>query len=88
MGFAPTTWTAPLLLAHCGGVFHYLAWRGRRPVVPDGATSRLSPHFVLGFMTKFVAVVFLPLAIGLTALSVAEHRRAFVRDWRAWASRG
>ena len=39
----------------------------------------------LGFMTKFVAALFLPMILGLTALVVTEHRRALARGWRTWA---
>jgi len=76
---------APLLLAYCGGVFHYLAWaRSEERAARWRHIAAFVACFVLGFMTKFVAVVFLPLAVGLTALSLADHRRALVRDWRAW----
>ena len=36
-------------------------------------------------MTKFVAALFLPAILGLTALLVREHRRALARGWRTWA---
>jgi hypothetical protein len=88
-----------VVLAYCGGVYHYLRWSA-----PFGATVRLNSdttsvasafrrtshvfavalYFVLGFMTKFVAAAFLPLILGLTALLVPEHRRQLARDWRTW----
>jgi hypothetical protein len=40
--------------------------------------------FVLGFMTKFVAALFLPMVLGLAALMFTEVRRRLWRDWRLW----
>jgi 4-amino-4-deoxy-L-arabinose transferase-like glycosyltransferase len=39
---------------------------------------------VLGFMTKFVAAVFLPLITGLCVLAAPSYRMKLVRDWRIW----
>jgi 4-amino-4-deoxy-L-arabinose transferase-like glycosyltransferase len=35
-------------------------------------------------MTKFVAILFLPVILALTALVVPEHRQALTRTWRTW----
>jgi 4-amino-4-deoxy-L-arabinose transferase-like glycosyltransferase len=42
-------------------------------------------YFVLGFMTKFVAALFLPLILGVTVFALRPYRTAFRRDWRWWA---
>ena len=41
-------------------------------------------YFVLGFMTKFVAALFLPLVLGLATLMFGGVRRRLLRDWRLW----
>ncbi len=58
-GLRANNMEAPLVLSYCGGIYHFLRWM-------DG-TGRSRTHalacagfFVLGVMTKFVAVVFLP----------------------------
>jgi 4-amino-4-deoxy-L-arabinose transferase-like glycosyltransferase len=45
-------------------------------------------YFVLGFMTKFVAAIFLPMIIGLAALVFRGPRRRLFREWRVWAGVG
>ncbi len=41
-------------------------------------------YFVLGFMTKFVAALFLPLVLGVAVPLVPAYRREFARHWRSW----
>jgi 4-amino-4-deoxy-L-arabinose transferase-like glycosyltransferase len=78
---------APLLLAYCGGVYHFLAWgdasRPRRRASLHAAATAL--YFTLGFMTKFVAVLFLDLVLGLAAILVPRYRRLLWQEWRVWA---
>jgi 4-amino-4-deoxy-L-arabinose transferase-like glycosyltransferase len=76
---------APLLLSYCGGIYHYLAWAAsddrkaaRRHALAVGLC------FTLGFMTKFVAAIFLPFTIGLSALVLPAHRRRLIADWKSW----
>jgi 4-amino-4-deoxy-L-arabinose transferase-like glycosyltransferase len=70
---------AALLLCYCGGVYHFL--RGGNPIP-------IALYFVLGFMTKFVAALFLPLVLGSAVLLVPAYRREFARQWRAWLAAG
>jgi 4-amino-4-deoxy-L-arabinose transferase-like glycosyltransferase len=72
---------APLFLCYCGGVYHYIAW-----VSAEGERQRRGRHvvavalyFFLGFMTKFVAALLLPLVLGASAL-VHAHTRARLRE--------
>ena len=92
-GLRNNTMEAPLLLAYSGGVFHFLAWT--RSVRKDaiGAAPGLKSvahaiavglYFVLGFMTKFVAVLFLPVVIVVASAVADEYRRSIVRHWRLW----
>ncbi len=102
-GLRSNTMDSAVVLAYCGGVYHYLRWTGpfvvrtfersstdARTTNDSGASRTLhvfavALYFVLGFMTKFVAALFLPMILGLTALVVSQHRSALARGWRTWA---
>jgi 4-amino-4-deoxy-L-arabinose transferase-like glycosyltransferase len=84
-GLRSNNMEAPLLLAYCGGVYHFLAWaeashasRSTRQVMA------VALYFVLGFMTKFVAALFLPLLLGVSGVVVPSYRTRLARDWRSW----
>jgi 4-amino-4-deoxy-L-arabinose transferase-like glycosyltransferase len=83
-GLRSNNMDAALVLAYCGGIYHYLAWasarerRGRH-------VAAFATYFYLGFMTKFVAALFLPLVIGAVALLTPAHRAALRAHWRSWA---
>lgn len=85
-GLRSNNMDAALFLSYCGGIYHYLAWTdggsGRRRAAHQAAFGAL---FFLGFMTKFVAALFLPLVVGLAALIVPAGRRRLRRDWWRWA---
>ena len=117
-GLRANTMDSAVVLAYCGGVYHYLRWTspfgaahlkgavrlkadttssyvvsGVSPDVVSGFSRTLhvlavALFFVLGFMTKFVAALFLPVILALTALVVPEHRSAVARGWRVWALAG
>ena len=75
---------APLLLCYCGGMYHYLrAVSDTTPGVARHVTA-VALYFVLGFMTKFVAALFLPLVLGAATLLVARYRRRVLGEWRTW----
>ncbi len=86
-GLRSNNMEAALLLAYCGGIYHYLGWAdgGPRRTAHLAAFGAL---FVLGFMTKFVAAIFLPLVVGLSGLVRSGDRRLFLRDWRRWTTAG
>lgn len=80
---------AAVVLSYCGGVSHFLAWRASE------AATRRRLHigavvlwFVLGFMTKFVAALFLPLTLGLAAMATRDDRARLRRDLPAWIAAG
>jgi 4-amino-4-deoxy-L-arabinose transferase-like glycosyltransferase len=96
-GLRSNAMDSALVLAYCGGVYHYLRWTGPfvvRTSIDERSNVRTTNgtvhvlaaalFFVLGFMTKFVAAAFLPVILGLTAVLVREHRRQLARDWRTW----
>jgi 4-amino-4-deoxy-L-arabinose transferase-like glycosyltransferase len=78
---------APLFLSYCGGIYHFLAWSHTASVRRSwGHPAAVALYFVLGFMTKFVAAIFMPMIIGLAALLFRESRTRLIREWRAWAA--
>jgi 4-amino-4-deoxy-L-arabinose transferase-like glycosyltransferase len=84
-GLRSNNMEAALFLSYCGGIFHFLRWAvEERPGHRRAHAAATGLYFVLGFMTKFVAAIFLPVVIGLCALVIPSYRAALGRDWRAW----
>ena len=86
-GLRSNVMEAALVLAYAGGIYHFLAWS------ESDRRSRRWSHifafagwFTLGFMTKFVAVIFLPAVVGLAALCVADWRRRLRTDLWRWSA--
>lgn len=84
-GLRDQTMEAALVLSFCGGVYHFARWVEDPPA---GRTSRhawaSAAYLTLGFMTKFVAVLFLPL---VCAVALAWRDNAWRRlrsSWRVW----
>ena len=83
-GLRANVMEAALVLAYCGGIYHFLRWSESQQ------ESRRWLHilsfagwFTLGFMTKFVAVIFLPWVVGIAALVSSDWRRRLWTDrWR------
>ena len=76
---------APLVLAYCAGVYHFLAWgsaasgRSRR-----WHAAAVGLYFFLGFMTKFVAALFLPAVLAVSAVISPPFRARARADVRLW----
>jgi len=74
-----------VVLVYCAGVYHFLGWS-----TSGGLATRrwhvfaLGLYFVLGFMTKFVAALFLPLVLAVMVLLSREDRARLRDDWRTW----
>jgi 4-amino-4-deoxy-L-arabinose transferase-like glycosyltransferase len=85
-GLRTNNMEAPLVLSYCAGVFHFLRWAAL-----DDSRLRArhvyaaALYFVLGFMTKFVAALFLPFTLGIVVIGSRRCRRRLVEDWRTWA---
>jgi 4-amino-4-deoxy-L-arabinose transferase-like glycosyltransferase len=84
-GLRSNNMEAAVVLCYCAGVYHFLAWmaedssgRRRRHILALGL------YFVLGFMTKFVAALFLPLVLAIAAVLSRDGRWRLRSDWRAW----
>ena len=75
-GLRSNNMEASLLLAYCGGIYHFARWLQTHAARPSRMTRRMASwhaaavtaYFVLGFMTKFVAVFFLPMICGAALL--------------------
>lgn len=78
---------AALVLSYAGGIHHFLAWsESDRPSIRRIHIFSIAGWFALGFMTKFVAVGFLPVVVGTMALSVRDWRQRLLVDVRWWAA--
>jgi 4-amino-4-deoxy-L-arabinose transferase-like glycosyltransferase len=76
---------AAVVLAYCAGVYHFIGWRtDGRPGGRRRHVLALALCFVLAFMTKFVAALFLPLVLAVIALLSPEDRARLREDWRTW----
>lgn len=83
-GLRTNNMESSLFLCYCGGVYHFLAWVRARGARPRAHAVAVGLFFVLGFMTKFVAAIFLPLFLGLTVLLFRSTRAKLAADWRLW----
>ncbi len=82
-GLRSNNMDAALVLAYTGGVYHFLRWSD-----PDARRGRhiaaVAGWFFLGFMTKFVAALFLPVVLFAAAVILPALRRQLVQDWWRW----
>jgi 4-amino-4-deoxy-L-arabinose transferase-like glycosyltransferase len=74
-----------LFLCYCGGVYHLLGWARTTTTRRIWHALAAGLYFVLGFMTKFVAALFLPAVLGLAVLMFRSTRARLAADWRLWA---
>jgi 4-amino-4-deoxy-L-arabinose transferase-like glycosyltransferase len=88
-GLRSNTMEAALFLAYCGGIYHYLALMAP-PAEPRRwrHIAAVTACFYLGFMTKFVAAIFLPMILAAAALLLPAHRRQLIADRRRWLLAG
>jgi 4-amino-4-deoxy-L-arabinose transferase-like glycosyltransferase len=83
-GLRQGTMDAALLLSYCGGAWHFLAWIRQPPRSRSGGRQLLAAtlFFTFGFLVKFVAALFLPLAAGAACLLHPDKRQRLGQD--AW----
>ena len=84
-GLRSNTMDAAVVLAYCGGVYHYLRWASTDEARRGVHIFAFAGWFYLAFMSKFVAAAFLPAIAGVCALVMASHRRRLLEDRRRWA---
>jgi 4-amino-4-deoxy-L-arabinose transferase-like glycosyltransferase len=76
---------APLVLCYCGAVYHFLAWGSAEAVRRRRwHAAAVGLYFFLGFMTKFVAALFLPAVLLSSALLSRQFRSRLREDARVW----
>lgn len=84
-GLRTNNMEAALLLSYCAGVFHFMCWgRAEQDRTARAHALAVGAAFAVGFMTKFVAAVFLPMILGLTALLFGDLRRRLIGGIRHW----
>ena len=84
-GLRSNNMEASLVLAYCGGVFHFVRWAEADEVrVRRREAFIVGLYFVLGFMTKFVAVLFLPMMLGASLLLRPGGLVMLRQRWRDW----
>jgi len=85
-GLRSNNMEAALFLCYCAGIYHFMRWaEPARTSSPWRHVTAVGLFFVLGFMTKFVAALFLPMVLGVAALIVGEWRRRLLAEWKVWA---
>jgi 4-amino-4-deoxy-L-arabinose transferase-like glycosyltransferase len=83
-GLRSNNMESALLLSYCGGVFHFARWRDAAAAPPRRWHAlAFAGWFTLGFLTKFVAVVFLPMACVAAFLWGRDGWKQISR-WREW----
>ncbi len=89
-GLRSNNMEAALVLAYCGGMYHVSKWRTSEDDCRGrGHAFALTLYFVLGFMTKFVAVLFLPLVVAVAMLARRDDRnRVPARGAPGWPPPG
>lgn len=82
-GFRSNNMEAALVLAYAGGLYHFGRWVESRAGTRSRAHAfACAGYFVLGFMTKFVAALFLPM---VAVLALLWRREGPVDGWRRWS---
>jgi 4-amino-4-deoxy-L-arabinose transferase-like glycosyltransferase len=75
-----------MVLAYCGGMYHFLAWAGAPSRYRERAhLAALGLWLACGVLCKFVAILFLPLVVAATLLWHPDAREKARADWRGWS---
>jgi 4-amino-4-deoxy-L-arabinose transferase-like glycosyltransferase len=84
-GFRSNNMEAAVVLAYCGGMFHFASW------VEERSKTRRFIHaiafglyFTLGFMTKLVAILFLPVVCAVALFWRNDGVARIRSSWREW----
>jgi 4-amino-4-deoxy-L-arabinose transferase-like glycosyltransferase len=84
-GLRSNNMEAAVVLGYCGGVYHFVRWMDA-PSRSKLHALAVAGYFLLAFMTKMVAALFLP-AICVAALLSTPRRQGLERlriGWREW----
>jgi 4-amino-4-deoxy-L-arabinose transferase-like glycosyltransferase len=84
-GLRTSNMEAALVLAYCGGLFHFVRWtestESRRSSRHAAATVA---YFTMGFMMKFVGVLFLPLVCAISFWWRGPQLLEARSRWKQW----
>jgi len=83
-GFRSNNMEGPLVVAYAAAFFHAMRWAEVEPQHRARHAFAIAGWFVLGFLTKFVAALFLPIVVLLTIASRPGGRRDLLQSWRTW----
>ncbi|MGE0395065.1 MAG: ArnT family glycosyltransferase, partial [Vicinamibacterales bacterium] len=83
-GLRSNNMEAALVLAYTAAFYHALRWAEAEWQWRARHAYAIAGWFVLAFLTKFVAALFLPLVVALTIGSRPAGFRELVRAWRTW----
>lgn len=84
-GLRTNNMEAALVLSYCGGVYHFMRWVAAPPDRRTRHALATGLFFVLGFMTKDVAAIFLPAILGGASLVFHRTRAKVAAGWKDWA---
>lgn len=84
-GLRSNNMEAALLVAYCGGVYHFARWQERTDA-PGARWHALAVagYFALAFMMKFVAALFLPIVCAAAFLWQPDAGARLRATWRQW----
>jgi hypothetical protein len=86
-GLRSNNMEASVVLCYAGGLYHYLRWaESHAPGRARAHAAAVGAYFFLGFMSKFVAALFLPAVIGAASLELPAIRAKAWRERRTWAA--
>ncbi|MCC7181002.1 MAG: hypothetical protein IT177_21665 [Acidobacteria bacterium] len=84
-GLRENNMESALVLSYAAGLFHVVAWASSGTAVARRRHAMAAAlWFVLGFMTKFVAALFLPMVAGAALIVTPAGRDVVRRQWRDW----
>ena len=75
-----------LIVAYAAAFYHALRWAADAPAGRRRHAFAIAGWFVLGFLTKFVAALFLPIVVALTIASRPGGSRELAASWRTWVA--
>ncbi len=76
---------AVLILAYAGGMYHFVRWVESDQIRRRRAHAlAVAAYFTLGFMTKFVAALFLPMVCVAALIVRPNGIRQTLSSWRDW----
>ena len=84
-GLRTNSTDAALVLSYCGGVYHFFRWTEALTVRQRRLHAwSVALFFVFGFLTKFVAALFLPVVLATAFLWQRDVRSRLRAGWLDW----